>query len=61
MKFFITINNLNFESLKKLSLGKKIVIGTIVAIVAQAFGIIFLLFFILWSTYAIKLKAFTTD
>jgi hypothetical protein len=42
MKFFITINNLNFESLKKLSLGKKIVIGTIVAIVAQAFGIIFL-------------------
>jgi len=26
-----------------------------------AFGIIFLLFFILWSTYAIKLKAFTTD
>jgi len=41
MKFFITFNNLNFESLKKLSLGKKIVIATVVAIVAQAFGIIF--------------------
>ena len=27
MKFFITFDNLNFESLKKLSLGKKIVIA----------------------------------
>ncbi|HII05141.1 MAG TPA: hypothetical protein HA347_04130 [Nitrosopumilus sp.] len=42
MKFFITFGNLNFESLKKLSLGKKIVIATVIAIVAQAFGIIFL-------------------
>jgi hypothetical protein len=42
MKFFITFYNLNFEFLKKLSLGKKIVIATIVAIIAQAFGIIFL-------------------
>ena len=42
MKFFITFDNLNFESLKKLSLGKKIVIATVIAIAAQAFGIIFL-------------------
>ena len=32
----------NFESFSKLSLGKKIVIATIIAILAQVFGIIFL-------------------
>ena len=42
MKFFINSNAMKFESLKKLSLGKKIVIATIIAILAQAFGIIFL-------------------
>jgi hypothetical protein len=33
---------LKFEFFKKLSLGKKIVIATIVAILAQAFGMILL-------------------
>ncbi len=42
MKIFINSNAMKFESLKKLSLGKKIVIATIIAILAQAFGIIFL-------------------
>ena len=42
MKFFINFIGLKFESLKKLSLGKKIVIATVFAILAQAFGIIFL-------------------
>ena len=42
MKIFINFNVMKFESLKKLSLGKKIVIATIIAILAQAFGIIFL-------------------
>jgi len=42
MKIFINFITLKFESLKKLSLGKKIVIATIIAILAQAFGIIFL-------------------
>ena len=41
MKIFINSNAMKFESLKKLSLGKKIVIATIIAILAQAFGIIF--------------------
>ena len=42
MKIFINSNAMKFESLKKLSFGKKIVIATIIAILAQAFGIIFL-------------------
>jgi|TARA_B110001454_G_scaffold144578_1_gene134203 hypothetical protein len=42
MKIFINFIILKFESLKKLSLGKKIVIVTVFAILAQAFGIIFL-------------------
>ena len=42
MKIFTNSNAMKFESLKKLSLGKKIVIATIIAILAQAFGIIFL-------------------
>ena len=42
MKIFINFITLKFESLKKLSLGKKIVIATVIAILAQAFGIIFL-------------------
>ena len=42
MKIYINFNAMKFESLKKLSLGKKIVIATIIAILAQAFGIIFL-------------------
>ena len=42
MKISINFNAMKFESLKKLSLGKKIVIATIIAILAQAFGIIFL-------------------
>jgi hypothetical protein len=42
MKIFINFIILKFESLKKLSLGKKIVIATVFAILAQAFGIIFL-------------------
>jgi hypothetical protein len=42
MKFFTIIFILKFESFKNLSLGKKIVIVTIIAILAQAFGIILL-------------------
>ena len=42
MKIFINFIILKFKSLKKLSLGKKIVIATVFAILAQAFGIIFL-------------------
>jgi len=42
MKIFINFIILKFESLKKLSLGKKIVVATVFAILAQAFGIIFL-------------------
>tara|TARA_B110000438_G_C15386089_1_gene466931 strand:- start:245 stop:349 length:105 start_codon:yes stop_codon:yes gene_type:complete len=33
---------IDFKSFSKLSLGKKIVIATAIAILAQAFGIIFL-------------------
>ena len=42
MKILIIFFILNFESLKNLSLGKKIVIVTVFAILAQAFGIILL-------------------
>jgi hypothetical protein len=42
MKIFLNLITLKFESLKKLSLGKKIVIATIIAILAQVFGIILL-------------------
>jgi hypothetical protein len=42
MKIFINFIILKFKSLKKLSLGKKIVVATVFAILAQAFGIIFL-------------------
>ncbi|MDC0927922.1 hypothetical protein OAQ30_02750 [Nitrosopumilus sp.] len=42
MKIIINFIILKFEFLKKLSLGKKIVIATIIAILAQAFGMILL-------------------
>ena len=43
MKILIFFFILKFESLKNLSLGKKIVIVTVIAILAQAFGMILLL------------------
>ena len=42
MKFFINFFILKLEFLKNLSLGKKIVIVTVLAILAQAFGIVLL-------------------
>jgi len=42
MKIFINFINLNLKSLKNMGLGVKIAIFAIVAILAQAFGIIFL-------------------
>jgi|TARA_B110000438_G_scaffold89291_1_gene88768 hypothetical protein len=42
MKIFRNFITMKFKSLKKLSLGKKIVIVTVIAILAQAFGIILL-------------------
>jgi hypothetical protein len=42
MKFLYFLRILKFTFFKNLSLGKKIVIGTVIAILAQAFGIILL-------------------
>jgi|TARA_B110000438_G_scaffold262022_1_gene273073 hypothetical protein len=42
MKFLIIFTILKFEFLKNLTIGKKIVIITVIAIIAQAFGIVLL-------------------
>ena len=46
MKIFINFNAMKFESLKKLSLGKKIVIATINVIISTSF----------WNNFSLILK-----